>query len=250
MAELNPPPAASSTPTPDADPDPQTPGDFNQAQLETVRKSEGVARAAGKAAYHATLLAEGMDAATPEALLTKAREWRELSRRALGATQDKEEGTGEGEDAAILLRREVEYLRGKARLKIVKNPAWTDNEEEAFKARYFINQKIFVSRALAEQSVDAMLANAAEDALPGLTPARLTTARQRLLDYGKTKDPQTDAQTDATTLREQRDLAFEEVMRLRHEIQFAADTGYPWHGAANQGLRREFLLPAGRAFTG
>ena len=241
-------PHDSTTPAPPADH--QTPGEFNQAQLETIRKSEGIARSAEKDTYLPTLLLEGREAATPEALLTKAREWRDLSRRARAATLTKVGDTGEGQDAAMLLRHEVEYLRGKARLKLTKNPAWTDNEVEAFKARYFINQNIYTSRALTEQSVDALFANAAGDALPGATPARLTAAGQRLADYVNTKDPQTGAQTDATRLRELRDLVFDEVMRLRHEIQFAADTACPWHGEANQGLRREFLLPAGRAFTG
>jgi hypothetical protein len=244
MADAPPPPAG-----PPDGPN-QTPGDFNQAQLETIRKSEGLARSAQKETYVAKLVEEGMLPGTPAALLTKAGDWRELARRAVAATQKKEGETGEGEDAETLLKREVEYFRGKARLKITQNPTWTENERTAFKARYFINVNIFTSRALAEQNVDTLLVNATADTLPGVTPARLTSAHQLLLNYSATEDPQTGAQTDATSLRTQRDAAFDEVMRLRHEIQFAAETAYPWHVETNMGIRREFLLPAGRPFTG
>jgi len=249
MADTTTPPAAP-TPEPPADDPNSTPGDFNSAQLETIRKSEALARSAKKDDYNAKLIEEGMLAATPDGLLAKAREWRDLSSRARAATQQKESETGEGEDAETLLKREVEYLRGKARLKITQNPAWNENEKDAFRARYFINQNIFASRALTEQSMDALLTDAATDNLPGVTAARLTLARQRLDAFIGTEDPQTGAQTDATNLRKQRDAAFDEVMRLRHEIQFAADTAYPWHEPTTAGTRREFLLPAGRAFTG
>ena len=95
-----------------------------------------------------------------------------------------------------------------------------------------------------------MFKNAAEDTLPGVTPARLTQATDALSAYIGTEAPQSDAQSDATSLRQKRDTAFAEALRLRHEIQFAADTAWPWWDDANLAVRREFLLPAGRAFVG
>jgi hypothetical protein len=245
--------APSPAPVPQAAPTapPEShPGDFNQAQLETVRKSEGVARTAAKAEYKAKLVEEGMEAGTPDALLAKATAWRALSRKAVEATGGKEEATGLGTDAETALRREVEFYRGKARLAITKHREWKEPEIDAFKARYFINKDIFTSRALAEQSAGDIFQHAGEDALPGVTPARLAASAAALAAYTGTEAPQTGAQADATTLRSQRDAAFAEVIRLRQEIQFAADTAWPWHDDQNLGIRREFLLPAGRAFTG
>ena len=243
------PPTPPTPPVPPTPPGPP-PGDFNQAQLETVRKTEGLARAAQKDAYHALLLAEGMEAATPTALLAKCASWRSLSGEAVAATTDTTQAAGLGTDAATALRREVEYYRGKARLAIVKHPAWKDAEIAAFKARYFINTDIFTSRALAEQSAADLFKHAAADTLPGVTPARLTASAAILAAYQAPEGTQTDAQSAATSLRQQRDTAFADLLRLRHEIQFAAETAWPWHGDDNLGVRKEFLLPAGRAFTG
>ena len=47
-----------------------------------------------------------------------------------------------------------------------------------------------------------------------------------------------------------RDATFAEALRFRQQSQFAADTAWPWHDDLNMGVRREFLLPSGRAFTG
>lgn len=229
---------------------PNTPGEFNQAQLETVRKSEGIAQAAKKAEYTPRLVEEGMDATTPDALLSKATEWRNLSSKAVAATNTKEQHTGQGDDTESALRREVEFYRGKVRLHLTKHPEWTDAQEEAFKSRYFINKNIFSSRALAEQAAADIFAHAAEDQLPGLKPARLQESAVILAAYIGTESPQTGAQSKATTLRQERDAAYEEVLRLRKEIQLTADSTWPWHDDANLGRRREFLLPAGRAFVG
>lgn len=250
--EIMPEPTPPTPPTPPVPPTPPgpPPGDFNQAQLETVRKTEGLARAAQKPAYTALLLAEGMDAATPAALLAQCAAWRGFSGQAVTATADTTQAAGLGTDAATALRREVEYYRGKARLAIVKHPAWKDAEIAAFKARYFINTDIFANRALAEQSAADLFAHAAEDTLPGVTPARLTASAAILAAYQAPEGTQSDAQSAATQLRAQRDTAFADLLRLRHEIQLAAEGAWPWHGDDNMGVRREFLLPAGRAFTG
>jgi len=56
------------------------------------------------------------------------------------------------------------------------------------------------------------------------------------------------SQSVAIRIRALPDAAFDKLIRLRHKSQFAAGT--TWHGDLNIGTRREFLLPAGRPFTG
>ncbi len=245
------------SPTPPAPPTPSTPasggqppGDFNQGQLETIRKSEGLAHAAQKAEYSAILIADGLAAGTPAQLITQCELWRSLSGDAVGATTDKEQHSGLGDDAETALKRQIECFRGKARLAITQHPTWKDAEITAFRARYFINKSIFSSRALTEQTARDILANAAADSLPGVTPARLQQATAALAAYIATEAPQSDAQSTATQLRQKRDTTFAEALRLRHEIQYAADTAWPWWDDAHLAIRREFLLPAGRAFVG
>ena len=227
-----------------------TPGDFNQAQLETVRKSEGLAQAAKKTEYHSQLITDGMEEATPDALIAKGIEWRDLSSKALGATNSKELKTGEGEDSVTSLRREVEFYRAKARIALNKRPEWTDSQKTGFKDRYFIGKDIFTSRALTEQAAREIFAHGTEDKLPAITAERQKTTAAILAAYVGTETPQTNAQSEATTLRQQRDATYDEVLRLRREIQLTADSAWPWHNEANLGRRREFLLPAGRAFVG
>jgi len=247
-------PDTPTPPAPPASPPPsnvgQPPGDFNNGQLDSIRKSEGLARTAQKAAYTPVLITDGMEADTPTKLLAQCQLWHELSSKALNASNDKEKHTGLGDDEEISLKREVEFLRGKARLQINKHPEWKAAEITAFKARYFIGTDIFASRALAEQSAGTLIANATADQLPGVTPARLTQAATALTKYIGTEAPQSDAQSAATQHRTERDAAFAEALRLRHDIQFAADTAWPWWDDANAATRREFLLPAGRPFVG
>ncbi|MEO5713575.1 MAG: hypothetical protein ABIT37_08795 [Luteolibacter sp.] len=128
-------------------------------------------------------------------------------------------------------------------------PTWPDSAVTAFKARYFIGLNIFASRALAEQSAGDLIKHPTEDALPAVTPARLATATAALEAFVGSEAPQSDAQSDATKLRAQRDASFDEVLRLRHDIQFAADAAWPWWNDTNLAERREFIIPAGRAFT-
>lgn len=245
----------SDTPTPPPAPKElgsgnTSPGDFNQGQLETVRKSEGLAHAAQKSDYVPLLVADGMETDSAAKLLTECKLWRELSGNAVNATTDKEQHTGIGQDDETKLKREIEYIRGKARLKITKNPGWTPVAVTAFKARYFIGSNIFSSRALAEKSAEDIIKHAGEDALPSVTPARLAAATAILESFTGTEAPQSDAQSNASQLRIKRDASFDEIIRLRHEIQFAADGAWPWWNDASQPIRREFLLPAGRAFLG
>ena len=246
-----------STPSSPAQPSPAasapaanaSPGDYDQAQLETVTKSEGIAKAAQNAAYSGVLNGEGMIAITPADLLAACVSWRQLSNNAVDATNEKKKETGLGVDAETQLRRTVTYLRGKASMKINQNPTWTEPVKAAFRDRYFIGEDIFADGETAGQSAQSVLEHAAADNLPGITPAKLASANSDLEAFNGRDEPQTEQQAAATRLRGQRDAIFTEVMRLRHEIQHAADTGFPWWLQVNQATRRVFLLPAGRPFT-
>ncbi len=224
--------------------------DYDQAQLQTVRNGETIAANAVDPAYNPRLIDEGMDPATPAALVTAGQDWRTASREALEATDAKEQATEVGTDAETVIRRTVEYLRGKARLKIAQNPAWSRADAAAFRKRYFINEDIFANEATAGQSVQTILTHALADKLPGVTPAKLATYDTQLAAFTGKPSAQTGQQGLATQKRAVRDKIFEEVMRLRHEIQFTADGAWPWSDPDSRGIRPLFMLPAGRPFAG
>ncbi|MEO7934585.1 MAG: hypothetical protein ABIT76_15660 [Chthoniobacterales bacterium] len=245
-APVNPP---SGSPNPESGSQHSTPQAFHQAQLETVKNAEGLARSAAKPEHQPKLIAEGMRAATPADLLLACKQWRQLSGEAVDATEERIEATDLGDDAETKLKREVEYYRGKCRLAIVQNPAWSKSQKDALKARYFIGVDLFGNEGNAGQSVQLILDHAAADALPGVTAERLASSALVLKAFTESPDPQNDAQTKATRKRKLREAAFAEVMRLRQEIQHCADTVYPWWDDLNIAYRKEFLLPIGRPFT-
>ena len=249
-------PNESTPPTPPAPGAPQklTPAqdaenDYDQAQLQTVKNSEAIARAAQKADYAPALAAEGLRETTTAALLQAAQDWRTLSREAITATDAKLAATGTGSLASTTLRQTLELIRSKARLKITQNPTWTEVQKTAFRRRYFVNEDLFANEATAGASIQTVITRATEDKLPGLTPQRLTEAQTALDAFTGKSGPQSDQQSLATQKRGARDAKFKDVMNLRHEIQYAADGAYPWWGEGNLGLRREFQLPAGRPLT-
>lgn len=246
------------TPTPPG-PEPPTPtppakktfteSDYDQAQLQTIKNSEAIANAAKDPANNAVLIGEGMQETTPDRLLQACKEWRTLSKEALELTNTTSEAVGEGVDAGTRVRRDVEKLRSKARLRITQNPKWTDTQKEALRKRYFINEDIFASEATAGQSVQTIFDHAAEDALPGITATMLTTFQEDLDAFTGKPTAKGSKQSLASAKREGRDNKFAEVMNLRHEIQHSADEGWPWYGDNSEGFRQLFKLPAGRPFT-
>jgi hypothetical protein len=247
MADPTTPPGSTLTP-PSASPNAH-PGDFDQAQLTSLEKSEGTATAAADAQYNATLVDEGMLASTPADLAAACGNWRELSKQAVDATTDKEKETGSGLDAETKLRRTIAYLRGKASMKIKQNPSWSEADKAAFRSRYYIGHDIFADGATAVQSAKAVVDHAGADSLPGINPAKLASAAADLTAFEGRDAPQSAQQKKATELRAERDLKFADVMRLRQEIQHAADTAYPWWAELSAATRRLFLLPVGRPFT-
>lgn len=224
-------------------------GTFHKAQLETVKNSEALARSAVKPENLAKLTTEGLRTTTPKDLLDDCALWRHLSGETVDAREEGKEKTGEGGDAETLIKREVEYYRGKCRHAIVQNPDWTDSRQTALRARYFINVDIFSDFDQAGPTIQLLLDHAAEDALPGVTPERLATSKTLLDDYTGSPVPQGDAKTLAGLRKTQRDTVFKKIENLRHEIQFTADAVYPWWKDENIPYRREFRLPVGRPFT-
>jgi hypothetical protein len=223
---------------------------YDQAQLQTVRNGETIATQALDPAYNAALLAEGMRATAPSELTAAGAAWRQLSQEAIDATNAIDDAVGTGNDAETAVRHDVDYIRSKARLKITQNPSWTETQIQALTQRYLIGEDIFANEATAGETVQTMLDRATTDALPGLTPAKLATFATHLAAFNAKPVSKTGQQAIATQKRKARGAKFIEIMRLRHEIQHAADGAWPWSIPGNNGLRMLFKLPAGRPFTG
>ena len=217
--------------------------------MQTIRNSESIASAAQQDDGNALLMAEGMSKATPDALLKACGDWRTLSKEAKEASDTGEQITGAGADAESAIRKTVEYIRSKVRLKITQNPTMTAPDKQALRDRYFIGENVFADEGTAGQSVGTILTHAAEDALPAIDADKLAAYQKQLSAFTGKPASQTQQQSVATKKRQERDAKFVEIMRLRQEIQHAADGAWPWHEKDSTAKRVLYKLPAGRPYT-
>ena len=106
------------------------------------------------------------------------------------------------------------------------------------------------SRAGLVQSARDILKQLATDALPGVTPAKIEAIETALKDYEKVETTQSGDQGDATGARGTLADKVAEIADQRRQIQYAADAQWGPDRKAHAGTRREFKLPATKAFAG
>ena len=95
-----------------------------------------------------------------------------------------------------------------------------------------------------------VITQAGKDGLPGMTPAKLQAAALARQNYMDTDAAQLSAVGTGMTKHAQLDQLRLDIKAACGEIQFAADTEWPYWVPANAGVRKEFLLPAKSKFKG
>jgi hypothetical protein len=162
---------------------------------------------------------------------------------AVSATGHKEQSTAEEEKAGKALVAQIREFQARARQKhFSKNP-------DAL-AGYGIGLKIYNSRALLEGWAQTILDKTATDKLPKITETKRAALKAALQTYKDTQTGQTGAIGQASGTRIDRDTLVEQATERRLWLQFAADAEWPHSDPANTPIRREFQLPANRAFIG
>jgi len=161
----------------------------------------------------------------------------------VSATGLKAQSTTEEEKAAKALVALVREFQARARQKhFSKNP-------DAL-AAYGIGLKISNSRALLEGWGQTIHDKTATDKLPKITETKRAALKAALQTYKDTQTGQSGAIGQASGTRIDRDSLVEEATERRMWLQFAADAEWPHTDPANTPIRREFQLPANRAFIG
>jgi hypothetical protein len=162
---------------------------------------------------------------------------------AVSATGHKGQSTDEEEKAEKALVALIREFQARARQKhFSKNPATL--------AEYGIGLKIANSRALLEGWGQTIHDKTATDKLPKITEAKRSALKAALQTYKDTQTGQTGAIGQASGTRLDRNALVEQATERRLWLQFAADAEWPHTNPANTPIRREFQLPATRAFVG
>lgn len=92
--------------------------------------------------------------------------------------------------------------------------------------------------------------NTATDKLPKITETKRSALKAALQTYKDIQTGQTGAIGEASGTRIDRNSPVEEATERRMWLQFAADAEWPHTDPTNTPIRREFQLPANRAFIG
>ena len=247
------PEGTSATPaTPETTTTGTTPSPLNEAQLASLTKTEEICRTALKPDYLTALITPeegdepGEDDVTQagiEAVLALCDQARGKGSAAVNATGEKEQSTLEEKKAKRNLLSQLRFYQARARQKhFFKNPSAL--------AEYGIGHDLDDSRALLEGWAQTIYDKTATDKLPKVTAAKRTGLKTALDAYKATQTGQSGAIGTATGTRIDRDALVKQATADRMWIQFAADAEWPHTEPANLPIRREFQLPANRAFIG
>jgi hypothetical protein len=246
---------SDSTTTP-ATPEPKAPGTtpspLNAGQLASLTKTEEICRTALKPDYLLALITldDGEEAgeddvtqASIEAVMTLCDNARGKGSAAVAATVGKKQSTVEEGKAEAALIALVRFCQARARQKhFFKNPATL--------TEYGIGQQIDNSRAVLEGWAQTIYDKTADDKLPKVTEAKRTELKAALDLYKGVQTEQSGAIGGASGTRMDRDALVTQATAGRMWLQFAADAEWPHTESTNYPIRREFQLPATRAFIG
>ncbi len=245
-------PATPATPAPAPTEPGATPSLLNEAQLASLTKSEEICRTALKADYLLALvtLEEGEEPGEDDvsevaitAVITLCETARGKGSAAVSATGRKAQSTADEEMAEKALVAVIREFQARARQKhFSKNP-------EAL-AEYGIGLKISNSRAVLEGWGQTIYDKTATDKLPKITDTKRAALKAALETYKNTQTGQAGAIGEASGTRLDRNSLVEQATERRMWLQFAADAEWPHTDPANTPIRREFQLPATRAFIG
>jgi hypothetical protein len=229
-----------------------SPSPLNEDQLASLTKTEEICRTALKADYLRELITledgevpgdDDVSEAAIKAILTLCESARGKASAAVSATGQKEQSTTDEEKAEKALVALIREFQARARQKhFSKNP-------DAL-AEYGIGLKISNSRALLEGWGQTCYDKTATDKLPKITETKRAALKAALETYKNTQTSQTGAIGQASGIRLDRNALVEQATERRLWLQFAADAEWPHTNPANTPIRREFQLPATRAFVG
>ncbi len=215
----------------------------NQRILDELLKSEQICLKAQRPEYSGPLAAREISAQIVSDTLVAIQAARAKSAQATQATTGKEGVTGTEQELKKALVAKISEIQTAANQKFGRSQRNRLQD-------YYIGTRIDQNRARLEQLSSQIIAKAAADALPGITPAKLTAANDARTAYTQVEQSQSGAQSGATGGRATLKTLVKAITDTRIAIQLAAEAEWPHDNPANAAVRTEFKLPAKSKFKG
>jgi hypothetical protein len=234
MSETNP---APSAPDPEPAKTKRVSGEIAKRHLDDIQLAHDVFNAASDPVHAPVLASEALDAPAVAVVATLTADARDLCGKVALAKKARLAAT-RGEDAASkALIAALRDVQKRAKRKFPK--------DKTRLATYAIGKNHLGSnRTGLEQDAENILKLAAEDALPGLTPAKLTAANAALAAWNLAHAKQAKATEDQGQFLADLATTMTTLNEARRNIQRAADTAWPHTTKAHASIRRSFKLPA------
>ncbi len=218
----------------------QTKGDLPKKLLADIKLAEDIAAAAADPIHASSLTAEELALGAAAALLTQAGAARTLAAKASLAKKTSQTATASATTAHETLLTALRDIQARAKRKFPK--------DRIRLSAYAIGRKNFGKGATVfEQDAENLLRLAAQDALPGLKPDKLTAATAALPAWKTADAAQTKAIEDQADLLLKLNAKVADLNDARRAIQAVAETAWPYAIKGNAPIRRTFKLPAPKA---
>lgn len=164
-----------------------------------------IAGTIAKADYAAALAEEGIDAVFIEGFRAKIVATNKLVSEAGGAKSNKTTSTEKEAKRKQELENQILAIQTRAKRKFMK-------PGDPQRAKYYIGEQIGRSRPQLVAVTNSILETLTKEALPGVTPARVTALREALAAYEAVQTEQTTEQSKASGARDKHRDKFVRVM--------------------------------------
>jgi len=216
--------------------------EINQAWLDEISGTEKLAVVAAKDDYKAKLAKRKIDAPWLTKLNADLKKARDLTGQATGKTTGKKVVTKEEQGLRDALIEQIQSVQAAAKQKyFAKN-------KRALADYYYAKNLPGMSRSDLEACATNIKAKAKDAALPGIEADELQALDGALQAYKGVETEQSGEQSGATGARRQLEQLVKDIADQRRELQFAVDGLWPAGKQENVAIRREFGLPADKAF--
>jgi hypothetical protein len=202
--------------------------------------ADHICATAQRTVYATALAGEDIDNAAIRKLSDAITAADDLVFKATGGKAGKKILTKTGQDLEDALVAKIQAIQKRAKRKYTSA---TDPNRE----KYFIGAGIESNHGLLVTAADAIIKTLGTDTLPGVKPATIADLQKALDDFKAGLGTQSGGKGDTGAAFQALKAKIKEIATLRRDIQYAADTVWPYGDPANAPIRAEFRLPADRS---
>ena len=214
-------------------------GLVNAQWAKGLDTAEQLVRVAQRESVAAALTSEEFPPALTAALGGKIEACRAQLAVYLSATTERQTETARENTLRLVLIGLLQGVQTAAKRKWARSAT-----EQSHLKGYFVGVTLkTMGFAALSEAADAILRQARQDALPGITPEKLTALSDAIALWKGHDAAQSAAQNAATQAHTEAERLFGEITTERIQLQLAAEAAFPHTEKANAAIRVEFGLP-------